>query len=460
MSIANLSNPNAKQDIYCDTVTCSTLDASFTQVAAASVQNLVSENLQLLPLPPINNTFNSLLSVDNVGSVVIRESSTLGGGVTLPSQPDELARFTNTTGNIASSGLLTGNVADLVSPQKFTASKVFRDPVTFGDTTFSPTTTQGTINLALTTTATSTIRAGGGSSAPIQMVTTTGKVITVPEISNATDTVALLDETQTMKNKTFSTPVTIDITNAQGSPMTFYQGPYTGTTWFDLVFLDNGDRVNNVFAIGTNPRTDGPGPSITIWGYAARPMRFATSGVERFRIDAGGITLDTGATNMLCLNGTSMRYRDDIVTLSGGQVLSNKTISNLTSTGTVDSTLSAKVVRNYITGISTVGAVTSTFATVTVPLNTIMTIKVWINSICTVSAGGDLNKIRVFDATFACKNIAGVLTPYTVTSNNATDGAFNVVLSITSPGAAAQVQVTGIAGDTIVYSGVVKLIYQ
>lgn len=142
------------------------------------------------------------------------------------------------------------------------------------------------------------------------------------------------------------------------------------------------------------------------------------------------------------------------------ETLTNKTISNLVSTGTSDSMLSGKFTKSYITGISTVGNTTSTFITIAVPTNSAIIVKAWVMAFCTASSGADLNKLRAFDATFAAKNISGTVTTYSILNNNASDAAYAPTLAVSASGTNLLIQVTGVNNDTISWSGNVIINYQ
>ena len=73
------------------------------------------------------------------------------------------------------------------------------------------------------------------------------------------------------------------------------------------------------------------------------------------------------------------------------------------------------------------------------------------------STGADLNKVAGYNASYMCKNIGGVLTAYTMSSNTIRDGAFTSATMQTSIlGTAFRITCNGVINDNIVWTGVVR----
>lgn len=161
-----------------------------------------------------------------------------------------------------------------------------------------------------------------------------------------------------------------------------------------------------------------------------------------------GTTFSSGTAQITLPTTTTNLVGDDTT-----NTLTNKTVATLTSTGTSQSLLSGKSKSNYFTGISTVGAVTATIATVAVPTNTQIIIEIFSMANCTASSGADLNKVRGTDMVAVIKNVAGTLTAFTVTSSNGGDAAFTPSITFIVSGTNIVVTANGVALDTISYAG-------
>jgi len=150
--------------------------------------------------------------------------------------------------------------------------------------------------------------------------------------------------------------------------------------------------------------------------------------------------------------------RNDGVYLNVAQTLANKTLNGLTSTGISESRLSGRVVCNYATSVLTVGAVPNNVAIIDVPLNSSIMLECYFMAYCTL--GGDINKVRFFNVVYGAKNIAGVVTSFTVSTNIAGDGAYAPSFAITNSAPSVIIVATGVAGDTISYSGSYTISYK
>lgn len=106
------------------------------------------------------------------------------------------------------------------------------------------------------------------------------------------------------------------------------------------------------------------------WCYENEPYVIGTNDTERLRILAAGITNDNSLTQMLCLNGTDLHYKDNVADTSSVQTFTNKTIDSGSNTITItNSPLSATNVNSLINqDVRTTAG--PTFATLTVTANT------------------------------------------------------------------------------------------
>jgi hypothetical protein len=75
----------------------------------------------------------------------------------------------------------------------------------------------------------------------------------------------------------------------------------SSTSGSDILFQENG---TNIVGFGDNVST---GESY-VWNYANRDLKFGTNSTERLRIQAGGISSNPTATQLLSLNGTDLTY--------------------------------------------------------------------------------------------------------------------------------------------------------
>lgn len=66
-----------------------------------------------------------------------------------------------------------------------------------------------------------------------------------------------------------------------------------------------------------------------------RSIKFFTESLERLKIDSTGITNDNTITNLLGLNGTSLRFKNNVADTSASQTFTNKSINSNTNTITI-----------------------------------------------------------------------------------------------------------------------------
>lgn len=151
---------------------------------------------------------------------------------------------------------------------------------------------------------------------------------------------------------------------------------------------------------------------------------------------------------------------NNIVTLNGTQTINNKTINVLTAIGTSQSTLAGKKTKSYFTGVSTSGATSSTIATIAVPNNSLLVTKVKSLARCTASTGLNLNKIAMTEYFVGCKNIAGTLTTYVISSASNADLLFLPTITSSTSSTNLVISCNGTLGDTISYAGSYSVSYQ
>lgn len=103
-------------------------------------------------------------------------------------------------------------------------------------------------------------------------------------------------------NETITNRLTIDGSNR--TSILIYNDSLTNLS-NDIQFFHRNDKVFGAFAIGTNPSTE----EAYVWVYKNMPLKIATNGVERIRIPASGIINDNTNTQLLTLDGTTLKYR-------------------------------------------------------------------------------------------------------------------------------------------------------
>lgn len=147
-----------------------------------------------------------------------------------------------------------------------------------------------------------------------------------------------------------------------------------------------------------------------------------------------------------------------LATLTGTQTLTNKTISGLTATGNTISLFGGKLINRYATA-TTVGAGATLLSAVAVPINTAVSIDCRVIGFCT--SGVDIGKYVVYNSTFAGANNAGVGAVGTVVSNSSRSMAFGGATIVAAlSGTTININVNGITGDTIVWTGDIAITYQ
>jgi hypothetical protein len=415
MSIANLSNPISQlnNDIYCNDLICTNLDASFSTLPVIETINLVAETIQIQPLPPINNTLNDLVALDPFGTLVIRQATSIPGtgditgasslGTGQPiyqSQSGFTLQFnslTGTSGDIVISPPLAGNVnidvgtniANLTGTQTFTGTKSFTSvPNCLNGIQLGNLNTVDALSYAI----------------PLGIALSDG--ISVVKMNNVVDTVS----SQTLTNKTLTDPVINRIFNGQA------------------IIVPTG--ISSIFALqSAGAQTSG------------NLCNYLNSSPTPAIIQDSGIAASS------------------LVTLSGTQTLNNKTISNLTSTGTSMSLLSGKEVSYYWSATSTNSATAIIVLTIPISTNTAFLVESNGYGLCTASSGADVNKVKGFLQSSSCKNISGTVSTFTVQSVSGGDTAFFPTITHVGSGTNVLVQVTGIITDTINFSGTTTIYY-
>ena len=102
------------------------------------------------------------------------------------------------------------------------------------------------------------------------------------------------------------------------------------TSGNDILFQNSG---TNIVGFGANVTTS----EAYAFVYANQPLKFGTNNAERLRIDAAGISNDNTITNILGLNGTSLRTKTNVADTSTAQTFTNKTIDSASNTITITS---------------------------------------------------------------------------------------------------------------------------
>ncbi len=146
------------------------------------------------------------------------------------------------------------------------------------------------------------------------------------------------------------------------------------------------------------------------------------------------------------------------VLTDASQTLTNKTIQDLTSTGNAISLFNGKLLHNYVTR-TTVGGVTNTLLSVSIPVNTAISIDCRVTGFCTV--GPDIGKYVAYNSSFVGANNAGTPALGTIMSNSSRSGGFSgAILAAQLSGTTININVTGIASDTINWTGDIAVTYQ
>lgn len=348
-----------------------------------------------------NNNFdihcdNLTCNTMDCGSVVISGISTPGElNLTGGTGVD----ITATTGTINMNGIINNNSATNVLALNG-SSLVYKTNLvdTTSNQTFSNKTLDGTCNVNLSY-VNGLYTNDIGVNHPIVFDTSTlsaQRTITWPDYSG---TPVFTDETEVLSNKTLDSTCKI-----QGS---YISGLYTSNIITDY------------------------------------PVEFDTSGLT--------------APHIITFQNTDgvIIYRDTTDTLT------NKTILNLVSTGTTDSMLSSKVIRYYFTS-STVGAVASTIlSNYSVPLNSCISVEVFANGFCT--AGTDINSSVTYNAYLTrVVNIGGTAAASGFLINYVLDsdpGLSTVTITFTTSSSTFDIQVNGVATDSISWSGSIWIYY-
>lgn len=288
--------------------------------------------------------------------------------------------------------------------------------------------------------------------------------------------------TQTLTNKTLTAPVISTITN--GGTVTIPSGTNTLVNLSSTQTLSNKSLLGPVMTLPQFSSINNGGtltlPSGTM-NLVGSTNTETISGVKTFsnfiktplieEVTAAGLTLNNKITvtgtgsPIIPITGNSgnyvmtrmdttgiLNFRSDIVSLADTQTLSNKTISGLVSTGTMDSTLSGKIIRYYWTAVTTDNVSTSVAILDTPALTTANCYDTFATAYVTV--GGDANKIGTREVVSTIKNLAGVLTvganSVLVSQNEAGLNSLAVSHTVTS---GVRVNVVGLAGQTISWKG-------
>lgn len=226
MSIANLGNRNnllfSSSEIYSSNIEATNISTQNLQVAAALFDNLAVANLQITPDPPTDNNLTKVLVLDAVGSVSLRNASSISPGVITPTVVNDLASFNDTSGTIKDSGILSSNLCLLDNNQTITGTKTFKNTVTIGNPTIVPF-TSGAISLFLTGGTSTTITAGPSSTTPLIVITPNSSTIRFPDLAGLSDILVCRNNTETLTNKTIANLFTTGTANfASGKIQTNY----------------------------------------------------------------------------------------------------------------------------------------------------------------------------------------------------------------------------------------------
>ena len=290
---------------------------NFTDITATSL--VVSGTAYVSNL--VTGTFSpGALAVSNISG---------NPGLTLSTGSSPTVRL-----NLASTGIANNNAATnilAVSPGDG-VTVVYKNNV--ADTSTAQTFTNKTLDSAANTI---TITSGTLSAANIntilnQAVTTT-----------STPTFGLTTITYSSTN---SCGLQVNNTNAAG-------------TAGGMMCLNNGTQC---FEVGVNNSTN----EAYLFNRQNTAMKFATNFVERLRIDGAGITNDNTITNILGLNGTSLRTKTNVADTSTAQTLTNKTLDSAANTITITSSPLAAANINTILNQAVTTTSTPTFGLTTI----------------------------------------------------------------------------------------------
>jgi hypothetical protein len=508
MSISNLSNAANQQDITisCDTLTCTNLIASFSTLPVIETTNLVVETLQIQPNPPTDNTQNNLLAIDSIGAVIIRQASSISGSGDITgasslgsgspiyqSQTGFILNFnslTGTSGDISVSSPISGNINLDVGSNIVTLSgtqtlvnKTLTIPI------ISSISNTGTLTLP-TTTGTLAL------TSQIPVVTNTSVTGDIASFSNNTgaivdsgiqySNVVTLTGTQTLTNKTLTSPIISSISN--GGTITIPTGTFTLATTSNLsnyVDLTSNQTISGQKTFSNSILISSGTSSIT---YGSTGIIF-TQGSNNLTLQEGAFTgnysvylpFSTGTlaltSQLPTITGTSVNgdiayftnttgaigdsgiLYTSLVTLTGTQTLSNKTLSLLESQGTGETRLNGKVAVNYYNQVSS-SATAIAVSTIAVPTGTCFMVDVQSNCYCTASTGSDLNKVKFVQDSFGAKNVSGTITTYTISTSSTGDATFAPSCTLTSSGTNVIFNIVGISGDTITFGGTITITYE
>lgn len=147
---------------------------------------------------------------------------------------------------------------------------------------------------------------------------------------------------------------------------------------------------------------------------------------------------------------------NDLVTLTGTQTLTNKTLTPLQADGTSHSLLSGFLSSTYWNPTTT--STSPSIATI-IPIatNSAIILNTTAHALC--SAGPDVNKLYTINLITGAKNIAGTVSTYAISSLVGSDLGFAPSIQHLVSSTNINVTVTGLTGDTIAFSGVTTTYY-
>lgn len=133
--------------------------------------------------------------------------------------------------------------------------------------------------------------------------------------------------------RTTASPTFVGLNCSANSTWTFNSTSQNGIV-LNQLNAGNGQTEYSLYRGGTDYAGFGYNSSTNetyLFAYAGtpgNPLKIGTNYTERIKILSTGIPLDTSITNILGLNGTTLSYRNDIVTLADTQTLTNKTLTS------------------------------------------------------------------------------------------------------------------------------------
>lgn len=209
--------------------------------------------------------------------------------------------------------------------------------------------------------------------------------------------------------------------------------------------------VNNlgqlIFQCGNN-NADNTGYVFT---HQTADLKFGTAGGEKLRILSTGIPVSS-SLNALVLNGTTLSQNQSLVDLTTAQVMQNKTLA-----GNVTLFSSTSGVQVYKWTLTTVGAATQSFG-MPVPAGKSITVKSVVSAY--VSVGALLNNTLSRQTSSLVNSISGSATwvsDYNQIGGNENVGTNTCALQHLAAALNVTAAVTGVAANTIVWSGVTEI---